>query len=123
MVTIYYIGNGNFEFSLDGNFYQDSPVFNGLDAGTYWATARDKNGCGTSASYKFYVLDYPRFFTPNNDGYNDTWKIKNLDVLPKSTITIFDRYGKLIKQLNAKAMVGMVPLMEKNYLLMIIGLL
>nr|WP_315198876.1 choice-of-anchor L domain-containing protein [uncultured Flavobacterium sp.] len=101
MVSIYYIGNGNFEFSLDGNFYQDSPIFNDLKAGTYWATARDKNGCGTSALYKFYVLDFPRFFTPNNDGYNDTWKIKNLDVLPKSTITIFDRYGKLIKQLNA----------------------
>jgi gliding motility-associated-like protein len=100
MAVIYYIGNGNFEFSLDGNFYQDSPVFNDLEAGTYWAEARDKNGCGTSASYKFYVLDYPRFFTPNNDGYNDTWKIKNLDVLPKSTITIFDRYGKLLKQLG-----------------------
>jgi gliding motility-associated-like protein len=102
MVSIYYIGIGNFEFSLDGNVYQDSPVFNGLEAGTYWATVRDKNGCGTSASYKVYVLDYPRFFTPNNDGYNDTWKIKNLDSLPKSSITIFDRYGKLIKQLNNK---------------------
>lgn len=100
MVSIHYIGNGNFEFSLDGNFYQDSPIFNGLEAGTYWAAARDKNGCGTSASYKVYVLDYPRFFTPNNDGYNDTWKIKNLDVFPKSVITIFDRYGKLIKQLD-----------------------
>ena len=46
------------------------------------------------------MLDYPRFFTPNNDGYNDTWKIKNLEQLPKSTITIFDRYGKTLKQLN-----------------------
>jgi len=100
MATIYYIGNGNFEFSLDGNIYQDSPIFNGLGAGVYWATARDKNGCGISASYKFYILDYPRFFTPNNDGYNDTWKIKNLNFLPKSTITIFDRYGKLLKQLS-----------------------
>ena len=106
MVTIYYIGIGNFEFSLDGNFYQDSPIFKGLEAGTYWAAARDKNGCGTSASYQFYVLDYPRFFTPNNDGYNDTWKIKNLDVLQKSTITIFDRYGKLIKQLNGNGWNG-----------------
>ncbi|MBF4472445.1 T9SS type B sorting domain-containing protein [Flavobacterium sp. HJJ] len=100
MVTIHYIGNGNFEFSLDGNFYQDSPIFNGLEAGIYWAAARDKNGCGTSASYKVYIIDYPRFFTPNNDGYNDIWKIKNLDILPKSALTIFDRYGKLIKQLD-----------------------
>ena len=100
-VTISYSGDGNYEFSLDGDIYQDSPVFNGLEAGTYWATVRDKNGCGTSVSYKVYVLDYPRFFTPNNDGYNDTWKIKNLDVLPKSTIIIFDRYGKLLKQISS----------------------
>ena len=99
-VTISYSGNGDYEFSLDGNFYQDSPIFNGLSAGIYWATARDKNGCGTSVPYKVYVLDYPRFFTPNNDGFNDTWKIKNLDALPKSTVAIFDRYGKLLKQLN-----------------------
>lgn len=102
-ITISYIGNGNYEFSLDGNTYQDSPIFNRLKAGIYWATARDKNGCGISTPYKIYVVDYPRFFTPNNDGYNDTWKIKNLDVLPKSTINIFDRYGKLLKQLNDKS--------------------
>jgi len=102
-VSISYTGNGSYEFSLDGNFYQDSPIFNGVSAGMYWATARDKNGCGTSAPYKVYVLDYPHFFTPNNDGFNDTWKIKNLDVLPRSSITIFDRYGKLLKQLNASS--------------------
>jgi gliding motility-associated-like protein len=100
-VSISYSGNGDYEFSLDENFYQDSPIFNGVRAGIYWATARDKNGCGTAAPYKVYVLDYPHFFTPNNDGFNDTWKIKNLDVLPKSAIAIFDRYGKLLKQLNA----------------------
>lgn len=99
-LTISYSGNGDYEFSLDGNLYQDSPTFNGLDAGIYWVTVRDKNGCGVSAPYKIYVIDYPRFFTPNNDGYNDTWKIKNLELLPKSTITIFDRFGKLLKELN-----------------------
>lgn len=99
-LTISYSGNGDYEFSLDGNLYQDSPVFNNLYPGIYWVTARDKNGCGTSSPYKVYVLDYPRFFTPNNDDYNDTWKIKNLELLTKSTITIFDRYGKLLKQLN-----------------------
>jgi gliding motility-associated-like protein len=99
-ISISYTGDGDYEFSLDGTIYQDNPVFNGLLAGIYWATVRDKNGCGTSAPYKVYVLDYPRFFTPNNDGFNDTWKIKNLDTLPKAIISIFDRYGKFLKQLN-----------------------
>jgi gliding motility-associated-like protein len=99
-VSISYTGNGDYDFSLDGTIYQDSPIFNNVKAGSYLATVRDKNGCGISAPYKIYVVDYPRFFTPNNDGYNDTWKIKNLDALPKSSITIYDRYGKLLKQIQ-----------------------
>jgi len=46
------------------------------------------------------VLDYPRFFTPNGDNFNDVWFVKNLDQLPDYTISIFDRYGKLLKQMN-----------------------
>jgi gliding motility-associated-like protein len=103
-VLISYSGDGDYEFSLDSNFYQDNPLFTSLNAGIYSATVRDKNGCGTSMPYKVYVIDYPHFFTPNNDGYNDTWKIKNLDVLPKSTIVILDRYGKLLNQFSSNNM-------------------
>lgn len=100
-VLLEYTGVGNYEFSLNGSYYQDNPLFNGIAAGTYTAFARDKNGCGLSASFVVYVLDYPRFFTPNGDGYNDVWKINNLELFPKAVISIFDRYGKLLKQLNA----------------------
>ena len=62
--------------------------------------ARDKNGCGLSTPFVVYIVDYPRYFTPNNDGYNDVWNIKNLETLPKSTLYIFDRYGKFLKQLT-----------------------
>lgn len=100
-VLIEYSGIGNYEFSIDGSYFQDSPQFTGIAAGTYFAYARDKNGCGDSNPVLFYVLDYPRFFTPNGDGFNDSWIIKNLDLFPKATVTIFDRYGKLITQINA----------------------
>lgn len=99
-VLLEYTGAGIYEFSLDGLSYQDNPLFSGIPPGYYLATARDKNGCGISAPYPLYVLDYPRFFTPNGDGFNDEWKIKNLDIFPNAIITIFDRYGKLLKQLN-----------------------
>ena len=46
------------------------------------------------------VLNYPKFFTPNNDGYNDTWNIWTLKEQPESKIYIFDRQGKLLKQLS-----------------------
>ena len=100
-VLIEYTGVGNYEFSLDGSYYQDNPLFTGIAPGNYLAYARDKNGCGLSAPFQIYVLDYPRFFTPNGDGYNDVWKIKNLDLFPKAIIMIFNRYGKLLTQLNA----------------------
>jgi gliding motility-associated-like protein len=43
---------------------------------------------------------YPKFFTPNGDGFNDTWKIKFSDVEEDLTVKIFDRYGKLIVELK-----------------------
>jgi gliding motility-associated-like protein len=100
-ILLTYTGVGNYEFSLDGSYFQDSSLFTGMAPGKYFAYAQDKNGCGLSAPFEIYVLDYPRFFTPNGDGYNDVWKIKNLDLFPKAVITIFNRYGKLLKQLNS----------------------
>jgi gliding motility-associated-like protein len=100
-VLLEYTGiGGNYEFSLDGSYFQDNPLFTGIAPGKYLAIARDINGCGLSLPFEVYVLDYPRFFTPNGDGYNDVWKIKNLDLFPEATITIFDRYGKLIKEIK-----------------------
>ena len=103
-ISIEYTGIGDYEFSIDGSFFQDSPIFDGVAPGEYLVYARDKNVCGLSIPYVAYVLDYPRYFTPNNDGYNDVWQIKNLDNLPQSTLFIFDRYGKLLKQLIASDM-------------------
>jgi gliding motility-associated-like protein len=100
-VLIEYTGVGNYEFSLDGSYFQDNPLFTGIAPGNYLAYARDKNGCGLSDPYTIYVLDYPRFFTPNGDGFNDVWIIKNLELFPQAVITIFNRYGKLLTQLNA----------------------
>ena len=102
-VLLQYTGIGTYEFSLDGSFFQDNALFTGIAPGKYFAVARDKNGCGISAPFTVYVLDYPRFFTPNGDGYNDLWKIKNLDLFPNAVVSIFDRFGKLLKQISAKS--------------------
>jgi gliding motility-associated-like protein len=45
------------------------------------------------------VIDYPKFFTPNGDDFNDTWTINDLFLQPDSKIDIYDRYGKLLKQI------------------------
>lgn len=55
----------------------------------------------TTADCINYVdeLPFPKFFTPNNDGYNDTWTIDFAYLAPNTGIKIFDRYGKLLKVL------------------------
>ena len=102
IATISVTGNGDYEYSLDGNTFQSSPVFNLLDSGEYTVYVNDKNNCGVVFE-TFYALNYPKFFTPNGDNYNDTWQIKNLDKkgLENSIIYIFDRFGKLVKQIKA----------------------
>ncbi|BFM41901.1 hypothetical protein CFS9_05420 [Flavobacterium sp. CFS9] len=48
-------------------------------------------------------LPFPKFFTPNNDGYNDTWTIDFGYLAPNTVIQIFDRYGKFIKEITKDA--------------------
>jgi len=95
---------GNYEFSIDGINYQPNPLFIGLSKGDYSAYIRNKTSC-EYATYPFTILDYPKFFTPNGDGRNDVWKVEGLEHYPQAVLYIFDRYGKLLKQLD-KSSVG-----------------
>ena len=93
------IGTGDYEYSLDDGPWQLDGTFIDVSAGLHTITVRDLNGCGIGTK-TVLVIDYPRFFTPNGDGYNDTWQIIGIDTRPLSKIYIFDRYGKLLKQLS-----------------------
>lgn len=88
-----------FEYSIDGIHFQSSNVFFDAPSGLQTAFVRDTNPCGTDTK-NFIVLIVPKFFTPNNDGYNDRWEINGLIYYPKASVTIFDRYGKLISIIN-----------------------
>ncbi|MFM9987594.1 T9SS type B sorting domain-containing protein [Flavobacterium sp.] len=90
---------GDYQYSLDGNNYQNSNVFTDLNSGEYNIFIRDKNGCGT-ISEEVFLLMYPKYFTPNGDGNNDKWKIKFSNTEPGLRIKLFDRYGKFIKELD-----------------------
>jgi len=99
-ITVVATGQGNnFEYQLDNGPFQDSPVFENVTSGVHLITVRDKNGCG-STTERAIVVNYPKFFTPNSDGYNDTWNIKDLSNQPSASILIYDRYGKILKQIK-----------------------
>jgi len=102
VITVNVTGLGDYEYSLNDIDYQDSNVFYDLDLGEYTIYVRDKHGCGT-VNDDIYVLMHPLYFTPNGDGYNDYWKIKFSENEPNLTIKIFDRQGKLMKQLGTNS--------------------
>lgn len=97
-ITVFANGIGDYEYSINNIDFQDSPLFTELETGVYTIYVRDKFGCGT-VSQDFYLLTYPNYFTPNNDGINDLWQIYFSENEPNLKVSIFDRYGKLIKTL------------------------
>lgn len=100
ILTIEALGSGgDYEYQLDSNTFQDSPIYSYVSSGTHTITVRDKNGCGNSVA-RILVVDYPKFFTPNGDGFNDTWNITDLKDQKISKISIYDRYGKVITQIK-----------------------
>jgi gliding motility-associated-like protein len=42
------------------------------------------------------AVSIPNAFTPNGDGKNDTWGIRNLANYPNCRVTVFDRYGQAV---------------------------
>ncbi len=99
-VTINVIdGNGSFLYQLDDQDLQGSSVFTGVSSGTHQLTVVDQKGC-TYLTKEILIIDYPKFFTPNGDGHNDYWNIFTLRDQPNTKIYIFDRYGKLIKEIS-----------------------
>ncbi|GAL81659.1 hypothetical protein JCM19274_504 [Algibacter lectus] len=90
---------GDYEFSLDDTNYQDNNVFTRLPIGEYTIYVRDKNGCGTITE-NVYILNAPKYFTPNGDGFHDKWYIKYSETEETLDIKIYDRFGKLLKTLD-----------------------
>ena len=92
-------GFGTYEYQLDNGNFQTSNIFQDVASGKHIITIRDtRANCGNEV-LTANVLKYPKFFTPNNDGYNDTWNIPDLAFQPDAFINIFDRYGKFLKKI------------------------
>lgn len=95
IISVSASGIGDYEYSLDGLNYQTESTFTNLETGIYTVYVRDINGCGV-IEQEVVLLNYPKFFTPNGDGINETWRIPFSWFEENLTVIIFDRYGKVI---------------------------
>lgn len=94
---------GNFEYQLDSGPFQASNIFTNVAPGAHTVTISDLDGCG-SVSDNITVVGFPKFFTPNGDGSNDYWHIMGVNSLEDPIVHVFDRFGKLIKQLDENSL-------------------
>lgn len=97
-ITVNTSGSGNYVYSIDNqnDNFQLSPVFYNVSPGDHIIYVKDLNGCGTTFS-DFSVIGYPKYFTPNNDGIHDYWKLQGSHISVKK-LRIFNRFGKLINE-------------------------
>jgi gliding motility-associated-like protein len=92
-------GYGEYEYQLDNiGSFQSNNVFYNVSSGEHIIYVRDVLGSCNDIFITAFVLKYPKYFTPNGDGYNDTWNIWDLKNRPNAKVSIFDRYGKFIHQ-------------------------
>ncbi len=94
-----------FVYSLDDEDgpFQNSNVFTNVSAGFHTIYVSDTKGCG-NISQKIAILGFPDFFTPNGDSYNDIWSVdgQNSTFNRNTKVSIFDKYGKLLKEIAPK---------------------
>ena len=97
-VTVTISGIGDYLYVLDDGEPQESNVFEYVSLGYHTITIIDINGC-SDISKQIVVVDTPKFFSPNGDGYFDTWHITGVETMPGTIVFVYDRYGKLLKTL------------------------
>jgi len=70
--------------------------------GSYSVIVTDANGCAASLTIELEnsgsadCVVAHEIITPNNDGFNDTWKIRNIELFPDAEVLVYNRWGKLV---------------------------
>ena len=91
-------GDGIYTYYFDDEISPDGKKYiNHTDV--YTAKVIDSKGCEASIEIplEFIDIEIPNFFTPDGDGFNDTWVIKNVEGFPNLWGAIYDRYGRQVK--------------------------
>lgn len=93
-IIIHATGSYSLEYSLDGNIWTDDNIIHDLAPQIYQVWVRYKETGCLSKPYIFGIIDIPNIITPNNDGYNDNWRITGLNAYPGAVVYVYDRFGK-----------------------------
>ncbi len=72
-----------------------------LGPGNYSVLVSDLYGCERTMDFvipesPYDCINIPTSFTPNGDGTNDNWVIRNIDLYPGHFVKIYNRWGNLL---------------------------
>jgi len=106
-IAVLVSGEGDYEFALDNDDFVDANelhghIFNHVLEGLHTIKINDKNGCNPMIEKEIIVIRFPRYISPNGDGINDEFFVIGGDDLRTLKVTIFDRFGKIIKVLTER---------------------
>lgn len=98
-----YVTGGNGSYSYLWSTGEITETIYGLPSGEYSLEVTDLKGC---VKYDTLIINSsiadciqpPNAFTPDGDGINDTWVLKNIENYPQAEIMIFNHWGKLVYQ-------------------------
>ncbi len=93
-----------YEYAINGGEFQDEAIFRDIPSGINTVIVRNRYGCGETNPIEFLVIGYDKFFTPNGDAANETWNIRGVEQLVNPRTYIYDRYGKLLAQIEPGAL-------------------
>ncbi len=94
-------GGGYPPYAINWDTGESGDSIGSLPGGMYSATIVDNNECVEYFDFEMTVRNVgciyiPSAFTPNGDGYNDQWIIRNLNLYPDNKIQVFTKWGELI---------------------------
>ncbi len=92
---------GTGDFTYEWSTGETTDLIENLYGGQYSVTVTDVVGCTGSDSVFIYTSPIacimpPNTFTPNDDNYNDTWFLENIEIYPNMELKIFNRWGNLV---------------------------
>jgi gliding motility-associated-like protein len=98
-----YTDGGTLPYNWQWSNGENTESISNLGAGLYTLILTDGNACVrtddfTISTSEVECVNPVNSFTPNNDDYNDTWIIGNIDLYPDAEVSIFNRWGNLLYQ-------------------------
>ncbi|UPZ17847.1 T9SS type B sorting domain-containing protein [Flavobacterium humidisoli] len=91
-------GSPVYEYSFNGEPFTYSNTYKIYRSGDYRVIVRDQNGCTDTLLVPMKYIDVciDDYFTPNGDGFYDTWGPGCTNIYDRLEFSIFDRYGRVI---------------------------